>query len=118
MLSLSALCVHRGWKFHLTTAKGCAWRAMYLTGSSRKNDWRGWQLMWIGIDPNTSWGPKLELFGNFFGWDFRTVILTAKWKHKANRLERWWYGKKVGLIYALDGRCGWGTKKKVLTKPV
>lgn len=100
-------------------AKGCAWRAIYLSRMARNIDFTGrdWgvsrhQFFHLGIDPTGSRGPTL--FGGIvnpwnrrgwhFKWRFRLPCL--RWKYPAGPLYLRAYRISSAFWHALDGRYG------------
>lgn len=100
-----------------STAKGCAWRALYINVN-------GGQVFRISLDPTHSHGPRLNLsFGlaNFVNrlpkrltwlrpilWHTHPDIILPlphlRWKYQGSRARNWLAGKSTSFWFSLDGR--------------
>jgi hypothetical protein len=89
----------------ITTAKGCAWRAVYIRMNGR-------QVAFLSFDPNIGCGAP-TLSGNIRKWSFRVKLPTVTWSAATrNRAWMFLYRQQSKLLHGLDGRFGWGTRRR------
>lgn len=88
----------------ISTAKGCAWRAVYFATLTIGGDAAGWkrpverrQFAHIGIDPTAS---RANIFGAIGRLSFHVNIPCMSWKQSQWHIRTLWQR----AIRSLDGR--------------
>jgi hypothetical protein len=102
-------------RFAVSTAKGCAWRGLYVHIRSA-------QVFRIVLDPTAPRGPTLHLWlglSNFANvqpawlgrvlWHaylppLRIPLPHVRWHYRGSRVRNWLAGKSARFWHALDGR--------------
>ena len=87
--------------WEVQTAKGCAWRAVYLRVNGR-------QVAHIGVDPNNGVTP--QAFGGVGSRSFRFMLPRLSWRMNAGPTYTRLYRLSSAFWHKVDGRYGWGTK--------
>ena len=75
-------------------AKGCAWRAMYVSRNNLSDDYGRHQFFWIGIDPTAGSGPRC--FGAIVN-PFNRKSRGLQWRFRLPHVP-WRYFNSLGVV--------------------